>query len=208
MKKLLRILFLMSVFTVLLCATAMAAENEGICEVEMAENAAISVVAGTAEKDQLPITVTKARSGEEYLVVVSKDNLNNSSVTLNADNIVYIDQKSATGDTVSFNLYPSQLANDNTYYIYLSSTSTGLTEVGTFKYVVPYRLGFVDDDNIIDVRDATIVLQYAVKSNEALTSTQLLAANVDGNNVVDVRDAAQIIQYALKMIDEFIPATT
>lgn len=207
MKRLVRTLFLAGVLMAALCATAWAAEatvagiynvtsNSGVMITPDTNlDSSITSVGGTAINNFYPgaekvtVTVSNAASGTQYLVLA----LNDNSATPTEKNIVYIDQDGATGDTVSFTVYPSQLVSGTTYHIYTSSTDATLAEVGTFEYYAPYKLGCVDNDATITATDALWTLQ-AVVSIRALTETQRLAADVDGDKNITATDALYILQ--------------
>lgn len=62
-----------------------------------------------------------------------------------------------------------------------------------------YELGDINEDDVIDARDASLALNdYALTATGAaslLTAEQFLAADVNGDEVVDARDASVILSY-------------
>ena len=212
MKKCLRLLFLLALFTALLCAAALAAEptEGGIYEVtpvagvtvEVQDADETAIEPSTVEIDSVSVTdyyagavrlqVTLSGASDGYWLVLAQSD----SDVPSENNIKYIDQSSASDGTVSFNVYPSDLQK-GTYYIYLVSTVGRGDPVVTFKYHQPYRLGDVDDAEGISVNDALFVLQ-AVAKTRTLTGAKLLAANVDGVEGISVNDALFILQAVAK----------
>lgn len=65
-----------------------------------------------------------------------------------------------------------------------------------------YKFGDVNLDKAVNVRDATIILKYAVKLVD-LSPTQLSKADVNADNNVNVRDATDILKYAAGIITKF-----
>lgn len=223
MKKVWRMLLLAGVFTVLLCVSALAADPEasGIYDVTAVSGATVtpdgakqeSVTIGTsytgdfyAGAEKVTLTYESAKSGSYYLVMLLDDDTGVPTVSDIKSNIAYIDQVTATGETVSFTVYPNKLENDKTYTVYLSSndgTLTTLTEQGSFSYYVPYKLGDVDENGEITPADALEVLKHAV-GKITLTGNPYLAANVvksDGD--VTVMDALEILKYSVGKITSF-----
>ena len=213
MKKVWRMLLLAGVFTVLLCVSALAA-GEGMYAVSAGltpdvSNTETVTIKGKEETvyvgaKKVTLTYDKAVEDSYYLVLALNDDTGVPTVS----NIAYINQDTATGTEVSFTVYPNKLENDKTYTVYLSSndgTLTTLTAQGSFKYYVPYTLGDVNEDGVVDPQDALKVLRHFVKL-ETLTGNQLLAANVNKDlqeNVIDAQDALVILRYFAKLITSF-----
>lgn len=63
-------------------------------------------------------------------------------------------------------------------------------------------LGDVNENDSINIVDASLVRRYTVKLVD-LTETQLLAADVNGDGSVDVRDAHMIRRYIAHLLDAF-----
>lgn len=212
MKKCLRILFLLAIFTALLCVAALAAEPEeaGYYGVQPGEGFTVTVqdaakaeitaaaadVGGSsvefyAGAKRLEIALTGAADG--YWLVLAQDS---TELPTQSTEIKYIDQDSASGGTVSFNVYPSDdLTSGGTYYVYFVSAA-GRQLAVTFTYYEPqpaYVPGDVDGAAGISVNDALFVLQ-AVAQLRTLEGTNLLAADVDGAAGVSVNDALFILQ--------------
>lgn len=123
-------------------------------------------------------------------------------------NLYYIDQKTIEEGKATFSIIPKAMTDGATYNVYVSTNGENgsLTKVASFQYgpKPPFELGKVDNDDVIDSRDALLVLQHAAKmEGYELTGSALLAADVNQDGTADSRDALLILQYAAKMIDEF-----
>lgn len=123
-------------------------------------------------------------------------------------NLYYIDQKTIEAGKATFSIIPKAMTDGATYNVYVSTNGENgsLTKVASFQYgpKPPFELGKVDNDDVIDSRDALLVLQHAAKmEGYELTGSALLAADVNQDGTADSRDALLILQYAAKMIDEF-----
>lgn len=181
-------------FTVCLLAVALSVTAFAAGTVE-------SVTSGTAElvkigTEKVDVTYGSAENGKEYLVLATKAEV--TDVTkLDADSIVYIDQKTAGSGGVSFTVYPKELKT-GTYYVYMSSNASSgvqaLTEVGTYTVEGPaYTPGDVNANGSVDTTDAVWVLQNYVGSRQ-LDDTQKLAADVNVDNTINTTDAVWILQ--------------
>lgn len=202
MRKWLKTLLLAGVFTVLLCGSALAVGERGICDVssqsgttltpKTAANstAATQTIGGKTvylNAERVAMTYSGAEAGTEYLVFVLED-----GTTPTADNIVYIDQKSGTA-AGTFDLYPSRLTSGKTYNVFVSSSSDGLTKVGSFGYYADYMLGDVDGNSKVTANDARCILRDVV-GKETLTESQRLAADVNRDGKVTANDARVILR--------------
>lgn len=217
MKKVWRMLLLAGVFTVLLCVSALAA-GEGICDVtvtgenvtiqaldkddkpvtavptEISATKTIQLCAGT---EKVKLTYTGGTPDRYYLVMLLDSTVVPTVSDIEAGDIAYIDQDTATGTEVSFTVYPNKLENGKTYKVYLSSndgTLNKLTEQGSFSYYVPYILGDANGDTEVDVTDAVKILKCIV-GNDSFIGNQELAADANGDGSVDVTDAVTILKY-------------
>lgn len=197
MKRILCVLLLCGLLMSLLCVTAFAAEEpvapteSGIYNLDEQEGCTVKLTTTATEAkigeetvqfyagaEKLEVSYSGVESGQ-CLVVALDDN----SGVPKEGNIVYIDQTLVSGNTVTFTVYPSQLENGKTYHIYLSGGGLGsLTEVASFQYYIPYKLGDVNEDGIINTADALAVIRHFVGTpGYELTGNQLLAANVNGD---------------------------
>ena len=71
----------------------------------------------------------------------------------------------------------------------------------TFQIKLP--IGDIDMSETIDVKDATLVMQYGVKLID-LSDEQLIIADVNNDNIVNIKDATMIQKYLVNLIDSFI----
>lgn len=130
MKKLIQITLLSAALAMLLCAAAFAADDaSGIQDVQSAGGETIEIVEG---KERLSVR-RAAETGYYYLLIVQKDD---GSELPTQSNIYYIDQQTAEGGSVSFDVYPKTMSS-GAYKILMSSnheSSTGLEEIGSFQY--------------------------------------------------------------------------
>lgn len=220
MKKVWKMLLLAGVFTVLLCASALAADPEvsGIYDVQTTSGVTVapngtkqeSVAIGSsytgdfyAGAEKMSVTLaTDAEDDAFYAIFVTT-----TQDVPKEGNLVYIDQVKASGEKAFFEtVYPSKLENGKTYYVYITGGGRTFDKdapAATFKYFVPYTLGDVNDDGLIDPNDALLVLQYNAELI-SLDSKQQLAANVTfpwkGDSTIDPNDALRILQYNAELI--------
>lgn len=159
-----------------------------------------------ADAVKFDVSASGLTAGEQYLLLVLSDNKAPGD-----ENIVYINQAASNEDgAVSFTgleaAYPSSLVNGNTYYVYLvglnKTFTAGETQIASFEYYQPYKLGDINDDTFINVADAAKVIDHFLE-RDTLTGNALLAANVNGDGFVNVSDAAMIIDLFLERIDSF-----
>ena len=71
----------------------------------------------------------------------------------------------------------------------------------TFQIKLP--IGDIDMSETIDVKDATLVMQYGVKLID-LSDEQLIIADVNNDNIVNIKDATMIQKYIVNLIDSFV----
>lgn len=217
MRRWMKVLVLAGLFAVLLCGSALAAEN-GMQNVTSETGYSLApkttdgqpVPPGMADgktfhKDaaRLDLKVSKVNADSEYLVFLLE-----ADTTPTDSNIVYIDQKSGSeagdGSSLVFDVYPSRLMVGKTYNAFVSSTSQGLMEAGSFVYNTTddykaYTLGDIVGpgskipDGKITVADALAALEISV-GKPGYSEMQKLAANVDGVAGVKVGDALMILQ--------------
>lgn len=189
-------------FTVCLLAVALSVTAFAAGTVETVTSGTATLEKNGTEK--VDVTYASAQSGKEYLVLAT-----NKEVTpagLKAEDIVYIDQKTAEGTSVSFTVYPKELKTQ-AYYVYMSSNAssgiTALQKVGTYTAEGPaYTPGDLNDDGRVRANDATLALRGAA-GLETLTETQTLAADVNGDGRVRANDATMILRFAAGLITSF-----
>lgn len=221
MKKRLAILLLcIALMTSLLCGTVAAAEptTSGIYGL-IVPNGNISVTvqtaAGTeiiaddsatinnvsekfyADAEKITVTISDVQAASYYLVVAQSK----QGAPTEDTGIVYIDQQSANGTTVTFVIYPSQL-DEGKYYVYFTSNAESGTITNksfvadspaiTFSYYTPYPKGDVDGNTRVNINDALRVLQRIV--GYVLTDGELARADVNGDGAININDALAVMQ--------------
>ncbi|MDR0936278.1 MAG: dockerin type I domain-containing protein [Oscillospiraceae bacterium] len=74
----------------------------------------------------------------------------------------------------------------------------------TTEYVEPAAVlyGYINDDDIIDIIDVTMVYQY-YRQKITLTDAQFRAANVDGDGGITIADVELIYQFYRHKISKF-----
>jgi len=149
------------------------------------------------------VTLSGVVSGKYYMVFLLKDDGSATPVPTE-NNIYYINQETASSESVSFNVYPKDML-PGSYSLYFSSnatsgTITNLQKVAGFSYHVPYVLGDVDDSGDVDIADVTVILNHVVENIE-LTGMNYLAADVTHDGEVDVQDATKVLNYIVENID-------
>lgn len=226
MKKVWRMLLLAGVFTVLLCVSAMAAGTERetlgpgfymgkstgmtIKPVTTAETKTI-VVGGTdysyyqgSEKMEVS---SSANAGNQYLVMLVTGTF--EDVPTKDNKIIYVNQKAATGSTVTFGeaskdvVYPNlaELGQDEPLTLLITSNDGTAMKKTTLYYstggsydVKQYKLGDASGDDVVNVNDAVKILKCIV-GNDTFTGNQQAAADANGDGVVNVNDAVTILKY-------------
>lgn len=215
MKKIMKMLLLAAIFTLALSVSAFAAgsgEEAGICDVEtyvtgvtvtpMLADGETEAAQNTnkvyVNAERVTVTFSGATASKYYLVVALDDT--NQYPTVGDDgknNVAYINQETASGETVSFDVYPKALVSGQTYNVYISSNDgSKYTKVASFSYYAPFTPGDVNMDKVININDAMSVINHIV-SKEILTGNNLLAAEVtkDSPINVNINDAMEIINY-------------
>ena len=71
----------------------------------------------------------------------------------------------------------------------------------TFQIKLP--IGDIDMSETIDVKDATLVMQYGVKLID-LSDEQQIIADVNNDNILNIKDATMIQKYVVNLIDSFV----
>ena len=201
MKKWITCFFTVCLLAVALSVTALAA---GTVE---------SVTSGTAElvkngTEKVTVTYTPAESGKEYLVLATNKEVKAS--TLKAEDIVYIDQKTAAGASVSFTVYPKELKT-GTYYVYMSSNASSgvqaLTQVGTYTAEGPAVVkGDTNKDTKLTSWDASVILRHLAKIEIITDSDVLQAADTNEDGKITSWDASVILRHLAKI--ELMPEWT
>lgn len=213
MKKFIRVILLAGILAALLCVTALAADNQsGVYDLKLKEGVD-GYMLGAQTADKTAVSTPTTVDGKDVYVGAERITLTGENVTgfnlvlvmkgdetvITVDNLVYVDQQT---DTVVFNIYPSKLEGNVTYHIYLSnSNGTGKREIATFRYYQAYKLGDVNGDTEVDIRDVVSILENIV-GNVKFTQTQTLSADVNVDGDVDIRDVVTILEYIVGNIKQ------
>lgn len=135
--------------------------------------------------EQVSLTYKGAIKGAYYLVLVRGEN---------SSRIAYIDQLTATGSSLTFNIYPDKLERGMKYIISLVSSSdpkvSTLTEKGSFYYYAPGATisGTVDNS----VKGVTIRLfsqseaDAVIRINTGAYNSYFFNGIEDGNYIMEV----------------------
>ena len=226
MKKVWRMLLLAGVFTVLLCVSAMAegtasenldagfymGKSEGMTITPVATGETKSIeVGGTgytyyqgSEKMEVSSSAT---AGNQYLVMLVTGTFEKVPTANNT--IIYVNQKAATGSTVTFGVdndyvYPKLdvVENDKPLTLLITSNDGTAMKKTTLYYstggdydVKQYKLGDVNEDTKITATDALWVLQAAA-GNRTLVGGAKSAADVNLDTKITATDALWILQTA------------
>ena len=220
MKKSVKILLLFAALAAITCLSVFATDGAFDVTLENAFSSTLTVTPKTADgtaitadggfyegAEKFDITYSAATNEDFYLLLV----LNAEGVPTESS-IVYIDQVTADGTSVSFTAYPSALENDTTYYIYLSSNDgMGYQKAASFTYgentVTPppapsFVFGDVNGDDEVLINDATRLLNF-IAGNVTLSETELLAADVTHDNEVLINDATRILNFIAGNVTSF-----
>lgn len=194
MKHRVRKLALLLVLALLLSTLALAADK---ATVTPANGAVLEFI--DSSQNNLTLTQTGVTDGGMYLVLVlAGEEKDGVPLVPTENNILYINQTTANGDSVAFdNVYPSSI-KDST--VYLSGTGLdGLTKMGFIDLLV--KLGDLDGDGSISAFDATRVLQYCANIDGIEINED--AAKVDKSGQISAYCATLILQYVAHNITQF-----
>lgn len=138
--------------------------------------------------EQVEFTYSAAKEGAEYLVLVQAED---------SEDISYIDQVTATGDSVTFHIYPTGLEKNKKYIIRLVSDDDTnlirLTEQGSFYC---YRPGLTVSGKILNgVEDVRIRLY---DPNQYRVGKELVDITASGDYSFTVTTAGKYILYLTK----------
>lgn len=138
-KNILRVLITSAMFLMLSTIYVSSAEtNENVCNITIQEDQGIPYVSARILDENtchINLVYPNTERGCNYTVAVLTERAKPSN-----SNIVYLDQKMAQGNSVSFDIYPQNISAGQ-YYIFISSDAgTGIiekTEVASFSYDSP-----------------------------------------------------------------------
>ena len=175
MKKYTKVLALALALTMLLSMSVFAADYE-----VNGETGTSAVLDG--EKFNL---TTPAENGKMYLLLV----LSGGESIPTASNILYVNQKTAEGSSITFeNVYPKSIANST---IYLAGGSAGLTKIGAVEVAAPaFKLGDVNGDGEVNILDYQRL--YAHLDNSNALGANIARGDVNQNGEVDILDLQRL----------------
>ena len=134
---------------------------------------------------------TSKLSDNVYKVGVTS--LSSRSITGNDGNVltikVHVDEMMAAGTYAVIIQNPLLVSADGTKPSITETVSTVTIDDNLNDYVI----GDVDGDNVVDLADAVLVINYYV--GKPITIFNNYAADVDGDGVIDLADAVKIINY-------------
>jgi len=154
MKKMTKTLVLVLALALALCVGVFAAEptTDGVYNLTVSEgytltpnttaaSGEITISGGTVanffpEAEKFTLSYAETNAANYHMVLALFDN----SGAPTESNLVYIDQTSASEGKIDFTVYPSELVDGKTYYVYVVGTELDKTQVASFsyyEYVVP-----------------------------------------------------------------------
>ena len=136
-------------------------------------------------------TVTSAVIGNEYVILVVRDK--NAADLLAAENLLFIDQKTADSETLTFSF---SLKDDVSDYDVLFTTNDKDDEKDDEKENVV--TGDVNGDGKLTASDARAALRMSAKL-ETYTPEQFAAADVNGDGKLTASDARIILRVSAKL---------
>lgn len=179
-----------------LSCAAVAAVTAAVATSAMA--AGISATYAPADATHETATLTIDASGytaAQKTLLVLKPGKTLETVKVSEDDVLQIDQQDGN-DTITVAL-PKDLA-DGKYTVYMGGDgqvySTNF-KVGNASSVL---VGDVDQDDSIDLDDATAVVKHYMEMN-TLTGDALIAADANGDESVDLDDATCIVKYYMEL---------
>ena len=208
-------------FVLLACGVAYAA-GLGIFDVQVQDGASLTPqladktpvepVSGEGmtyypEAERLGLQYSKdIESGREYLVMV----IEGEDAAPTETNVVYIDQLTAEGSSIEFNLYPAMLKSDVVYHVCLStnaSGSEGLKEIASFRYGSP-EAG-VDKsalESAVSLAEALVEEDYTPESWAALQEALAAAKEVLANDDATQEEVDAALAALRQAIEELVQA--
>ena len=157
----------------------------------------------TANGEKLEVKYDGAVDGSYYIVLLVKKGANLSS--LSDSDIYYIDQKTASGTSVSFTVYPTLPESGNIDFdLYITTNAGGGATVasGTLSYGEEGSggiLGDVNNDGSVNAKDRAY-LARAVALWEGYT-VDVKTADLNNDGVVNAKDRAILARHVAKWAD-------
>lgn len=215
MKRTIRLLALILTLTLALSAAAMATKLTYTEANAQGNVHAASLVDGCKLKfdgDKLNVTYTdsKLKAGDMVIVFLletkDKQAITDDTVELSimptAENIKYIDQRTAAATTtagngsVSFSVYPQNHTNAVVRIISVNAATNKVTDENIAAVKLNYTLGDANGNGTVEISDAVRVLRYIVNSEHPEEDGTFVeqAADMNGNGTVEVGDVVAILK--------------
>lgn len=203
MKNMKRFLILVVVLSLAFSMSAFAGDPGTIQSIEI-DNTRTTTVAYDDGDVQFGSTYNAATENGMYLILVLREQLGSDLPT--ASDILYVDQATASGTSVTFDVYPTEIEDDESY-IYLAGT--GLSELTKLGTIIPNveeitgMKGDVDLDDDVDMADAIMLLRHTLGIETIDDAASLANGEVTGNTTLDMQDCIKILRYYLGIITTF-----
>lgn len=133
---------------------------------------------------------TSGTTNDIYVSFMGTENISDGGVLINLT--FRINEETENDYTIPLPIVEMNLYNRDMEKI---EVTVGPGEI----HVINYTLGDVNDDGVIDINDAYMVLLFDLRLAEP-TASQKMAADVKGDGTVDVFDAWTIQKYAARLI--------
>ncbi|MBQ9411766.1 MAG: hypothetical protein IJU29_01560 [Oscillospiraceae bacterium] len=152
-----------------------------------------------ANAEKMTVELSNVQSGSYYLVVAQTK----KGVPTEDTGIVYIDQQTTAGSTVTFTIYPSKLSSGECYVYFTSNAESGSIKSGafdannpaiTFSYYAPFPRGDVNGDQKITTADAIRVLEHIAQVKN-LNSDEETRADVNKDGRFTTADAIYVLEH-------------
>ena len=114
-----------------------------------------------------------------------------SSKALTDNDGVVLTIKASVAETMAVGTYPVVVKSP--LIVYTDGTKPTVQQTQTAVTVEDYKNGDVDGDDVVDLADAVLVINYYV--GKPVSTFVQKAADVDGDGVIDLADAVLIINY-------------
>lgn len=198
MKKMLICCGVLCMTFLLFCGSALAADAT-----ITVTNDAVSVAKGATDGTYTVTRSSGVSDGQLYLVLILEGSDTTPKPT--TENVYYMDVKSASGTSVSFDAYPKALNEAKTYTVFLSdySQSGAAKAVATLAFAgggsSSVLYGDVDGNGKVNGRDLTALAKYCAEWADyqpgGAKAINLENANCDGKGSVNSRDMRSLARH-------------